>query len=175
MGKYGCAAVIAVILFLLAACGTGSEGQSKASEPEANQSNAQAEARKTADEHSKTGETDMRNLMIAVGGQEFEATLESNETVQALRGMLPMTLNMEEMNSNEKYYFFDQALPAEEKAVGSIHAGDIMLYGSDCLVLFFKDFSTFYHYTRIGHVDNEAEFVQALGKGAVEVSLRAAE
>lgn len=175
MGRYGRIVLMAVILLLLTACGAGGERQGKDTGVAVAQSSAQTETRKTADDHGKTGRREMRKLMVEVGGQVFEATLESNETVEALEAMLPMTLSMEEMNGNEKYDFFDQALPAEAKAVGSIHAGDIMLYGSDCLVLFFKDFSTSYSYTKIGHVDDAAGFARALGKGTVKVTLRVAE
>ena len=35
-----------------------------------------------------------------------------------------------------------------------INAGDIMLYGNNCLVVFYKSFDTTYSYTKIGHIDN---------------------
>lgn len=109
-------------------------------------------------------------MIIEVSGQHFEAKLYDNDTAAALRNMLPMTLNMEEMNGNEKYYFMDESLPSAAENIGTIQNGDIMLYGSDCLVLFFKTFDTSYTYTRIGHIEDAKGFAAALERGTVEIS-----
>lgn len=50
-----------------------------------------------------------------------------------------------------------------------------MLFGSDCLVLFFEDFSNSYSYTRIGHIEEEEAFAGVLEEGTVEVSFEAGE
>ena len=84
-----------------------------------------------------------------------------------------MTLNMDEMNGNEKFYYLSEGLPTSAQNVGSIRVGDIMLYGSDCLVLFFEDFNTSYSYTRIGHIENAQRFAEVLTSGNVEVTFRA--
>lgn len=109
-------------------------------------------------------------MIIEVSGQQFKAELYDNDTAAALRNMLPMTLNMEEMNGNEKYYFMDESLPSAAENIGTIQNGDIMLYGSDCLVLFFKTFDTSYTYTRIGHIEDAEGFAAALERGTVEIS-----
>ena len=102
-------------------------------------------------------------------------SLYDNETVRAFREKLPMTLDMEELHGNEKFYYLDEGLPANSENVGSIKAGDIMLFGSDCLVLFFEEFSTSYNYTRIGHIDEEEAFVSVLPGGTVEITFEAGE
>ena len=82
---------------------------------------------------------------------------------------LPMTLNMKELNGNEKYHFFDTEFPTDEKSPGEISAGDIMLYGSDCLVTFYKSHSTSYSYTSVGKIEDASGFAKAVGSGNVTI------
>lgn len=113
----------------------------------------------------------MANVIeLAVGGATFTATLEDNDTARTLAGMLPATFAMSELNGNEKYVYLDEALPAAASRPGTIEAGDIMLFGDDCLVLFYESFSTSYRYTRIGRVDDATGLAAALGAGSVSVT-----
>lgn len=112
----------------------------------------------------------MPQLKIEVGGQTFTATLLDNPTTRALLDRLPITVSMEELNGNEKYYYIPESLPNNPQRPGNIHAGELMLYGSDCLVLFYESFSSGYSYTRLGSVDDPTGLVAALGSGSVEVT-----
>lgn len=123
--------------------------------------------------NEETGDT--QEMIIDVGGQSFQVTLYDNETVRVLLERLPLTLSMNELHGNEKFYNLDEALPTNSENVGSIQTGDIMLFGSDCLVLFFDDFGTSYNYTRIGHIEDEDAFVNALTDGTVEVTFHTGE
>ena len=107
---------------------------------------------------------------IKVGNTEFNLSLEDNDTAKAFRKILPLTLNMSELNGNEKYYYLDESLPSNQQNVGNITAGDVMLYGDDCIVIFYKSFSTSYKYTKIGHITNPDELQNALGSGRVKVT-----
>ncbi|MBL3547253.1 cyclophilin-like fold protein [Chryseobacterium sp. KMC2] len=108
-------------------------------------------------------------LKITVGSSVFSASLYDNATASAFKAMLPLTMNMGELNNNEKFYDFPNNLPSNAGNPGSIQNGDIMLYGSRTLVLFYKSFSTSYNYTRIGKVDNTSGYAAALGSGTVNV------
>ena len=108
-------------------------------------------------------------LKLTIGQTNFTATLEDNATVKELQSLLPMTLQMDELNGNEKYCYLSSSLPTAASRPGTIHAGDIMLYGSSCIVIFYKTFSSGYSYTRIGHIDNVEQLEQAVGKGSVSV------
>lgn len=77
---------------------------------------------------------------------------------------------MHELNSNEKYAYLDQSLPTQASSPGMIQTGDLMLYGSSCVVLFYKTFSTSYSYTRIGRIDNPSGLAAVVGSGSVTVS-----
>lgn len=112
---------------------------------------------------------DNNKLKMTVGNNTFTITLESNDTATAFKNLLPLTLNMFELNSNEKYYSLPQSLPVDASYPITIQSGDLMLYGSSTIVLFYKTFTTSYSYTRIGRVDNSSELESALGNDNVIV------
>ena len=109
------------------------------------------------------------NINVIIGSMTFTATIDDTETGRAFYNMLPMTLNMTELNGNEKYCYLDNSLPTASYHPGTINAGDIMLYGSSCVVLFYETFSSGYSYSRIGAIDNPSGLAQALGSGNVSV------
>ena len=110
-------------------------------------------------------------INLTINGNNFTATLDDNETTRELLSRLPLEVNMSELNGNEKYYHFDESLPTNSYRPGSISIGDIMLYGSDCLVIFYEDFDTPYSYTRLGKIDNVNNLKDALGNGNVNVMI----
>lgn len=114
-----------------------------------------------------------RTMKITVGSKSFQATLEDNPTVAELRKRLPLTLKMAELNGNEKYYHFTQPLPTDAVKPGTIRNGDLMLYGDNSLVLFYKTFETSYSYTRLGRIDDPAGLAEAVGADDISVSFAA--
>ena len=85
--------------------------------------------------------------------------------------MLPLHITMDELNGNEKYYYLDAGLPTDSSVPSGIREGDLMLYGSDCLVLFYKSFTTSYRYTPLGYMEDIQGFAAALGEGSVQVDI----
>jgi len=81
-----------------------------------------------------------------------------------------MTLPMKDLNSNEKFVQLPADLPNRALNPGTIQNGDLMLYGSATLVLFYKTFPTSYSYTKLGRVANPAGLAAALGAGSVTVT-----
>ena len=109
-------------------------------------------------------------MKITVGTSTFSATLQSNATANAFRESLPITLTMSELNNNEKYADLEGSLPTNASNPGTIQNGDLMLYGSSTLVLFYKSFSTSYRYTKIGSIDDPKGLEEALGTGDVSIT-----
>ena len=94
------------------------------------------------------------SMKITIDNELYIINLEENETVSAFINLLPIEFNMNELNGNEKYYYLDKELPTNSINVKHINKGDVMLYGNNCLVIFYKSFDTTYSYTKIGHIDN---------------------
>lgn len=163
----------------LAACGAAPEASPTSSETtneeaqETTQPQETPEAPEQADEKSEAA---MQTITITVNGQSFEAELEDSDCGRAFAEMLPLWLDMSELNGNEKYCYLDEPLPSAPEAVGHIEAGDIMLFGDDCVVVFYDSFETQYSYTRIGSLglpnDGDLERLrEALGAGDVTCEL----
>ena len=110
-------------------------------------------------------------INLTINGNSFTATLEDNETTRELLNRLPIEVSMSELNGNEKYYYFDESLPTNSYRPSSINKGDIMLYGSECLVIFYESFNTTYSYTRIGKIDNADNLDKVVGSGSVNVKI----
>jgi len=114
-----------------------------------------------------------RNIAIEINGISFSATLTENEAARVFASMLPLTIQMSELNGNEKYYYLDNDLPTDSYRPGTIQTGDLMLYGSSCVVLFYETFSSGYNYTRLGRIDNPEGLADVVGTGAVTVRFAA--
>lgn len=96
----------------------------------------------------------IKSVKAIINDKEYKIDLEDNETANSFVGLLPQELNMRELNGNEKYIYLDTTLPTNSYNPKRINVGDVMLYGNNCLVIFYKSFDTSYSYTKIGHIDN---------------------
>lgn len=110
-----------------------------------------------------------RTVLVSVNDHTFKLNLFENETTKAFIEKLPLTLEMNELGGNEKYFHFSTHLPTHSFNPKMIHSGDVMLWGSNSLVLFYKTFSTSYAYTNIGYIEDTTHLEEALGKGNVVV------
>lgn len=172
MKRTFCISAAAAMLLALSAC---------AATPLSNVDNIPP-ATQTQETHSAPAELDgpenaapdipasKTTLTVTVGGQEFTVTLADNESARRLVDLLPLTLDMSELNGNEKFFYLDTELPADPYQPEQINAGELMLYGDSCLVLFYESFTSGYSYTRLGSVDDPVGLAQALGGGEVEVT-----
>lgn len=120
-------------------------------------------------DHSETPDTEM-TITLTVGDKTFTATLLDNETARQLVEQFPLTVDMRDLNGNEKYFYLDTEFPTDAYQPGQIDAGDLMLYGNNCLVLFYESFSSSYSYTRLGSIDDSAGLAETLGTGSVTVT-----
>ena len=109
-------------------------------------------------------------MWMTVGDRRFAIALADNAAARAFAAQLPLVLDMAELNGNEKHAELPQPLPAAPRRPGTIHAGDLMLYGAQTLVVFYASFGSAYSYTRLGRVDDPTALSQALGRRDVRVA-----
>ncbi len=114
----------------------------------------------------------MTPITISVGGSSFSAKLYDNDTTRALLAQFPLTLDMSELNGREKYYHLPENLPSTlTEKPETIYAGEIMLWSSNTLVLFYNTFPNSYGgYVRLGYVEDVTSLAAALGSGNVQVT-----
>ena len=118
--------------------------------------------KETKEKESNSNEV-INSVKVTINGKQYTIQLEDNETAESFVNLLPQEFNMSELNGNEKYIYLDTTLPTNSSNPKHINSGDVMLYGNNCLVIFYKSFDTSYSYTIIGHIDN----LDNLGNGNI--------
>lgn len=112
----------------------------------------------------------MQNIIITIENKKYEAILYDNSTTKELIKKFPITITMSDLNGNEKYYNFSKSFSTSSENVANINKGDIMLFGDNCLVIFYKSFSTHYKYTKLGYIKNMEDLENSFGKGDIRIT-----
>lgn len=168
----------AVILVMLILSGCAAQSQSERSTEAFSESTEGSSTEMNETETETETKNDMsteQKIKITVGSKTFTATLENNASAKELVERMPFTVNMQELNGNEKYYQFPDSFPSDPSSFNTIKAGDLMLYQSNYLVVFYEDHTTTYDYTRLGVIDNADGLAEALGSGSAQVTFEVAE
>ena len=111
----------------------------------------------------------MRAINIQIGEKNFKGKIFDTSAGSAFIKLFPLTLNMSDLNNNEKYSYLSEKLPMNSQNVNQIKAGDLMLFGSECLVLFYENFNTSYRYTKLGYIENPELLKNVLGNKDVKI------
>ena len=114
--------------------------------------------------NEKVSDEKVNNIKLTINNKTYNLILEDNNTVIEFINLLPQEYNMNELNGNEKYIYINSSLTTNSYNPKHIEKGDVMLYGDNCLVIFYKSFDTSYSYTKIGHIEN----LDDLGNGNIK-------
>jgi hypothetical protein len=144
--------VTAVLSFTLVSCTTGEGGGSTGNSPDAPTSSITPSRGETATGDQTTGGTP---IDIRIGGQTLSATVWDNPAGAALLEQMPLTLNFEDLNGEEKIGHLPDELPMEGMPEGDDpEVGDLGYYAPwGNVVLYYGDVSYWDGIARIGRID----------------------
>ena len=95
-----------------------------------------------------------KTMKVIINNKEYVLNLTTNKVVEEISNMLPLEVTMTDLHNNEKYVYLSEQFTTNEYNPKHIEKGDVMLFGNNCLVIFYKSFDTTFSYTKIGHIDN---------------------
>ncbi len=115
-------------------------------------------------------------LTLKIGGTPVSVAWESNESVDTLKAMAekaPVSVQMSRYGGFEQVGSLGQRLPSADKQT-TTQPGDIVLYNSSSIVVFYG--SNSWSYTRLGRINglNKAELTELLGSKDVVLSIEMA-
>lgn len=117
-----------------------------------------------------TEENMVEKMTLQIGNNTFTVALENNAAVDAFVEMMnnaPVIIQMSDYSGFEKVGFLGTNLPADDSQT-TTHAGDIVLYNGNQIVIFYG--SNSWSYTRLGKIDDLSGLEDALGSGDVVVT-----
>jgi hypothetical protein len=108
-------------------------------------------------------------MRLLIGETEVPVTWEDNDSVDALKGICPRTIELSMYGGFEQVGSIGETLPAADQQT-TTQAGDIVLYSSNQIVVFYG--SNSWAYTRLGHIDlTQEEMESLLAGGDVSITL----
>ena len=108
-------------------------------------------------------------MILKINGEEFQVEWEDNESVEALKKLCPLTVEMSMYGGFEQVGSLGSSLPRSD-AQTTTDYGDIVLYSGNQIVIFYGTNS--WAYTRLGHITADKETMEAtLSNGDVTVEL----
>lgn len=109
------------------------------------------------------------NMNLSIDNQKVDITWEDNDSVKALKKILPLTINMHEYGDFEQTGSIGQSITSNDSQMNVV-PGDVVLYNSNAISVFYANSS--WSYTRLGHINlNKGELENLLKKPAVTLTI----
>ena len=159
-----------VLICTLAGCGKNTSNSTEPSNPSTQEPSTTTPADTTPD---TTTEDDTMNktLILKINNTEVEVFWLDNDSVKALKQLAKngLTIDLEMYGNMEQFGSLGSTLPSSDANLTAT-AGDIMLYQSNKIVLFYG--SNTYSYTKLGHINlSKSELTELLGDENVTITL----
>ena len=116
---------------------------------------------------------EVKEMKMMINDTYVEVAWEENASVEALKEMCKngnVTVEMSMYGGFEQVGYLGKSLPSNDRQTTTA-SGDIVLYSSDNIVVFYG--SNSWSYTRLGHITDktESEIKDLLGNGDVKLTL----
>ena len=149
-----------IMTLLLAGCGDETPGDS---------SGAEAMQAEPETETTEVDTTEVENTMrLFIGETEVPVTWEENASVDALKELCPLTIQMSMYGGFEQVGPIGQSIVRDDQQTSTDY-GDIVLYSGNQIVIFYGTNS--WAYTRLGHVElSQQEMRDLLANGDVTIT-----
>ena len=119
---------------------------------------------------SSTSTKKESDMKLSIDNQELDVAWEDNDSVKALKGMLPLTISMHEYGGFEQTGSIGQSIVRNDSQIDVV-PGDIVLYSGNAISVFYSTSS--WSYTRLGHINlNKNELNALLNKESVTFVLK---
>ena len=161
---------LALNSFFLIGC-SDSDSQKDISQHQTSSQPADQNSLMDQNQSSQLIESEESDMIIAtINGKEFTIILNESRAAQEFKELLPLTIEMEDVNGNEKYQVLDKKFTTNAQKVNNIQAGDLKLWSGNGLVLFYKSFSSAYSYTDLGSMQDTNGLSDVLTNGTVSIT-----
>ncbi len=109
------------------------------------------------------------DMKLFIGETEVPVSWEDNDSVDALKKLLPLTIPMSMYGGFEQVGPIGQSIARNDRQT-TTDSGDIVLYSGDQIVIFYG--SNSWSYTRLGHVNlSQREMAELLSHGNVTITI----
>ena len=110
------------------------------------------------------------NMRIKIDGVNVPAEWEDNESVNALKDSLPLSVKMHQYGGFEQVGSIGKYLPRNDKRM-TTSAGDIVLYSGKQIVIFYG--SNTWEYTKLGRITgkSKSELKTLIDKSSVTLAI----
>ncbi len=99
------------------------------------------------------------NMTLSIDNQELDVNWEDNDSVNAIKGILPLTINMHQYGGFEQTGSISQSIVRNDSKINVV-PGDIVLYNGNTISVFYNNSS--WSYTRLGHINLDNSELNAL-------------
>ena len=160
-----------VLICTLVGCGKNTNNTTEPSNPTTQEPSTTTPADTTPDTTTTEDDTMNKTLTLKIGNTEVEVFWLDNDSVKALKQLAKdgLTIDLEMYGNMEQFGSLGSTLPSSDANLTAT-AGDIMLYQSNKIVLFYS--SNTYSYTKLGHINlSKGELTELLGDENVTITL----